>query len=349
LNDAGNGQVVDEFWSHPDRTASRTAAAVGRGKGFVKIELDHIKAQIARPGFAHEGVGVCAVAVKESPPAVHNSGDLPDIPFEKPERIWIRQHEPGDISGHQFPKMRDVDASLGIGANGYGLEAAQGAGRGIGAVGGIGDQNLAALVPPHLKVFFHHHHAGQFAVGPRGRLEGEVGHAEDLAQVLPEFVHQPKASLRECNGPAGMQRGKAGPLGDLLVNLRVVLHGAGAQRIEADVDAEIPPRKGRVMPDQIDFRHLRKIDILPKKGSVHHLFEFDFRNIAGGYAPRCPTGPALLKDEFHGQSFLTLAPGNKWIRNDTDHISRIIRVMHLFCCGSFVSGRALESDKFSVI
>ena len=166
-----------------------------RGKGLVKVQLNHVEAQITRSGFSHECVGVGAVAVQEPPLTVNNPGNLFDASLKESQGIGICQHEPGDISGHQFLEMIDVYTAFSIGAHRDGLETAQGAGGRIGAMSGIRDQDLMAMIPSCFKVFFYHHDTGQLSMGPRCRLKGKVGHAENLAQVFSEFIHQLQTAL----------------------------------------------------------------------------------------------------------------------------------------------------------
>ena len=45
---------------------------------------------------------------------------------------------------------------------------------------------------------------------------------------------------------------------DELVDARVVLHGAGAQRIHAEIDGVVPGGEAREVADDIDFAHFRK-------------------------------------------------------------------------------------------
>jgi len=124
--------------------------------------------------------------------------------------------------------MIDVHAAVGIGAYRQGPVAAEGPRGGIGAVGGIGDEDFRPFLPRLLEVFFKDHDAGKLPVGAGGGLEGEIRHPEDLAQILSQFIHELEAALGKNDGGVRMQAGEAGELGHVLVDLGVVFHRAGA-------------------------------------------------------------------------------------------------------------------------
>ncbi len=81
--------------------------------------------------------------------------------------------------------------------------------------------------------------AGELAVRTGGGLEGHAVHAGDLGRdsALRGVQHLPAAGYGVLRGLQGMHAGKARQGRHLLVDAGVVLHGAGAQRIKAVVDA----------------------------------------------------------------------------------------------------------------
>ena len=52
---------------------------------------------------------------------------------------------------------------------------------------------------------------------------------------------------------------EAGQACHVFVEFRIVFHGAGAERIEVAVDAEVPLRKAREMTHHVEFRQLRQV------------------------------------------------------------------------------------------
>jgi len=84
-----------------------------------------------------------------------------------------------------------------------------------------------------------HQDARQFSLGARRRLQGGPSHAGDRAEGLFQLPHEGQRALHLGDVLVGMQIAEAGHAGHLIVELRVVLHGARAQGVEAQVDGVI--------------------------------------------------------------------------------------------------------------
>ena len=83
---------------------------------------------------------------------------------------------------------------------------------------------------------------GQLALRAGRRLERDGVEAGDLGEDLLEAPHQLERALRALLLLQRVQVAEAGRTDDALVDARVVLHRAGAERVEAGVDAEVPRR-----------------------------------------------------------------------------------------------------------
>src|SRR3972149_4968265 len=72
-----------------DRNGSRTGttAAVGGGKGLVKVGVHDVEPHVAGANDAEDGVEVGAVVVDEPVGTVHRPGDLGDVLLEEPEGV----------------------------------------------------------------------------------------------------------------------------------------------------------------------------------------------------------------------------------------------------------------------
>ena len=81
--------------------------------------------------------------------------------------------------------------------------------------------------------------AGELAVGAGTGLQADVRQAADLTQALLQQPHQLQRALGAARVLRGMQAGVAGERSDPLVEARVVLHRAGAERVEAAVEVEV--------------------------------------------------------------------------------------------------------------
>ena len=93
--------------------------------------------------------------------------------------------------------------------------------------------------------------AGELAVRAGGRLEADVGQAADLGQGLLQQPHQLERALGAPRVLRRVQPGVAGQRRDPLVEARVVLHRAGAERVEAGVEVEVAAREAVVVADDL--------------------------------------------------------------------------------------------------
>ena len=87
---------------------------MGRRKSLVQIQVHEIYAEIARAHFSDQSVHVGAVHVQQTAFSVKNVGDLVDLLLEDSQRVWVRQHQRGDIFVHLRRKGGDVDHPVGI-------------------------------------------------------------------------------------------------------------------------------------------------------------------------------------------------------------------------------------------
>ena len=136
------------------------------------------------------------------------------------------------------------------------LVADHGGGGGVGAVGGVGDQNLFARVALGFEIGADEQDAGELAVGSGGGLEGDGVHAGDFDELIGERLHDAQRALRDLLGLIGMGSGDAFEAGDDLVDARVVLHGAGAERVHAEIDGVIPGGEAGEVADDLDLADL---------------------------------------------------------------------------------------------
>ncbi len=90
------------------------------------------------------------------------------------------------------------------------------------------------------------------------RLEADLREAADLAQRPLQRPHQLECALGALRILRRMQAGVAGKRGDAFVEARVVLHRAGAERVDPGVEIEVPAREAVVMADDLRLGHLRQ-------------------------------------------------------------------------------------------
>src|SRR5215217_5526530 len=104
-----------------------------------------------------------------------------------------------------------------------------------------------------------------------------------------------------------MQTRMTGQRRDPLVQLRVVLHRARAERIEALVDVEVAGRQGRVVADDLGFGNLWK---LGRIGAAEALGErvVVAGNVELGRDERAPTLDGLVEDRSGHARLPTASP-----------------------------------------
>ena len=84
--------------------------------------------------------------------------------------------------------------------------------------------------------------------------------AGELAQPVPELGQKRERARNRRERLQRMDVGKAGKPRHLLIEARVVLHGAGAERKHAGVDAVVLAREPHVMAQSFGLRQSGKSD-----------------------------------------------------------------------------------------
>ena len=123
---------------------------------------------------------------------------------------------------------------------------------------GVGDDDLPPLLALTARgeVRAYEQEAGQLALRAGRRLERDRVEARHLDEDLLEPPHQLERALGPSSSCSGCSRAKPGQRREALVDPRVVLHRAGAERVEAGVDAEVPGRELGEVPHELELRHL---------------------------------------------------------------------------------------------
>ena len=220
--------------------------------------MHDVEAHVAGPRDAAHGVQVGAVVVEESANLVEDLCDLFDVLVEEPERRGVREHEPGGPLVDHLPQVRDVDVAARVRLDLRELVPGHRDARGVRAVRGVGGDDGVALIGLAAvgEVRAHHHQARQLPLRARGRLQRARVQARHFDQDLLEPPHQLERALNRLLVLVGMQVPEAGKHREPLVDARVVLHRAGAERIEARVDAEVARRELREVPDDLGLGEL---------------------------------------------------------------------------------------------
>ncbi len=106
------------------------------------------------------------------------------------------------------------------------------------------------------EVRVHEHEARQLPLRAGGGLERHGVEAADLGQDLLQTPHELERALCPILVLQRMEIDEPGEPRRDLVHARVVLHRAGAERIEAGVHSEVPRRQGREVANELGLRDL---------------------------------------------------------------------------------------------
>jgi hypothetical protein len=129
-------------------------------------------------------------------------------------------------------------------------------------MGGIGNEDAGPLnVAALAMVGPHHKQTGEFAMRAGGRLQRHRGKAADLGEPLLQFEHQREIALHGVHFLQRVRVGKSRKPRDLLVDLGIEFHGAGAERVEAGIDAEVTLRQRKMVPHHVELRQFGQAEI----------------------------------------------------------------------------------------
>ncbi len=125
-------------------------------------------------------------------------------------------------------------------------------------MGGVGDEDFAAGIALGLVPGANQKDAGELAVGAGGGLEGDRVHAGDVEEAALEQAEDFENALGERVGTVGVGFGEAFDAGDQLVNAGVVLHGAGAEGVHAEIYGVVPGGEAGEVANDLDLAQFRQ-------------------------------------------------------------------------------------------
>ena len=222
-----------------------------------------------------------------------------DALLENAERRGIGDHERRDIAIDDLPQLLDIDLAARVRANIFHFVAGDHRGGRIGAVRRIRDQNFLARIALALQISANQEQPGQFTLRAGAGLECHRVHAGDFEQAVLQDLENFQAALRKLDGLIGMLGGDAVQTRDVLVHARVVLHGAGAERIHAEVDREIPSGEAREVADHLDFTDFGEAGYFRRERCAPRAcFAFTAGTSSGGNS----------KPRFPGADFSKISP-----------------------------------------
>ena len=311
LLDPRRGQEGQKAFATAHGAAAGAAAAVRRSEGLMQVQMHAVEAHVAHTHSAHNGVHVGTIVIKQRVHGVKDAHDVLQVPFHEAEGIGAGHHHAGDVlavlvdgrlhGGGIDDAVRRLQRDN--------LKAGHMGRSGVRAVSGVRNEHdvtAAALGPV---VSGDEGHAGEFTVGASHGLKRETLHARDLAQPFLGLIENLKGTLAGSGtgfaelGQHGMHAGESRKGADSLGELGVILHGAGAERIEIGVNAVVQFREAGKMTHDVEltaFRH-------PGSGSAQqagreHVTGFGLgRILIEDYAAGDAPGDGFVKDCFHSK------------------------------------------------
>ena len=213
------------------RARARTAAAMRRRERLVGVEVHHVEARGAGPEAPQDGVHVGAVHVRQRTRGMGRVEHLHDAPLEQAERGGIGDHDRCRPRAERSAERVEVHAAIVGRWDGHGPEPGHGGRRRVGAMRRVGHDHLVPLgVAARAVVRPDDEDARELAMRSRGGLERGRMHAPDLGEHRLELPHQLEGALGKRVGRERMQPRETGQPCSGLVDARVVLHGARAER-----------------------------------------------------------------------------------------------------------------------
>ena len=163
-------------------------------------------------------------------------------------------------------------------------------------MGAVGDEHLVPALASTSMVSLNDAQSGPFAVGARRRLQAHPVHPGQRQQGTLQLPHQPQGALRTPGRVIWVQIGEVVEPGDGLVDRRIELHGAGAERVDTLVQTVVHPAESAKMPCHLRFAEGRDFRgaFAPERG-WHDFVKRPLRDAGCGEAWTRMLGLAELK------------------------------------------------------
>ena len=230
------------------------------GEGLVQVDVHGINAKVAGANLADDGVEVRAVAVEERAHRMHGLGDLDDVRLEQAAGVRVGQHDRRHVRTQPRLQRLEIHAAVGGRRNFLNAVAAERSGCRVGTVSRFRHQHNLAGIAACLKGGTDGEQAAQLAVRASLRRHGDGGHARQFHQPVRHRIDQLQRALHRVLRLQRVNVGEARQTGHLLIQARVVLHGARTQREQAHVDCVILAAEARVVAHGFRFGETRQAD-----------------------------------------------------------------------------------------
>ena len=229
----------------------------------MQVDVHGVDAEIARPRLADDGVEVGAVAVEIRARLMQRRGDLDDLALEQAAGVGVGQHDRGDVGAERRAHRRGRRRSRRRGRE-WRARKSRSARR---SRDWCRARNPAPARPCAVSPSPRAAIAALIAIMPQSSpcapAFGVIATAFMPVIVISSPASDADQRQRALHGRDRLQRmrvGEAGQPRHLLVEPRVVLHRAGAERIEPGVDRIVLARQPHVMAQRLRLAEARQAD-----------------------------------------------------------------------------------------
>ena len=235
-----------------------------RREGLVQVDVHGVDAEIAGPHLADDGVEVGAVAVEIGAGGVHGVGDLDHVALEQAAGVGVGQHDRRDVGAETLPHLVERrPCRRRAPARASTAKPSSAAVAGLVPCAEFGHQDRpVACSPRAVERGPDRHHAAQLAVRARLGRQRDRRHAGQLDQPARELGDQLERALHGRERLQRMDVAEAGQPRHLLVEARVVLHRARAERKDAGVDGVVVLRQAHIVAHRLGLGEAGKADRL---------------------------------------------------------------------------------------
>src|SRR6266849_5218019 len=263
LDEPRHRQKRFEMLLHGNRARTRSAAAMRSGKRLVQVEVNNVGAHMARFRDTQKRVHIGAVEVEQRAMLVQHLGNRLDFRLEDSHRIGIRDHQGGDIAVYEPADLISLQVATLMRVRDHDLESRERAARGIGPMRSVGDYHLVTNTAVALQPRTRDEQSRKLALRAGRRMERYRVHPGNLGERRLHPSHQFERTLCEMRRGTRMERRETGHRRHLVVEHRVVLHRARAERVELQRLPEVKLRQSEKMTQRLRLAQFGKsLDIL---------------------------------------------------------------------------------------
>ncbi|MPM34182.1 hypothetical protein SDC9_80764 [bioreactor metagenome] len=195
------GQKFLQSGAHAGGAAGGAAAAVGRGKGLVQVEVTHVKPGLFGPNHAQNGVAVGLVVAAKRAHLVGILHKLRNVAVVKAGILRIGLNKAGGLMcAGGLKRLQIGNTRLGVGLEIYDFITPQRGGRRVGGVRVDGGDKFVPLrLSPADHIGLDDGGHGEQPLRAAAGLEGKPAHAGNLPQVSLRRVENLQNTLNRLH------------------------------------------------------------------------------------------------------------------------------------------------------